>query len=546
MTPGTYREHAGSRIDSELRLLGQNLDFSATYMTVRHLTEQIRSFPGSMTDQTARALESVLESTRFDTQKQVLFLFREAARALAALADNAPPGEGLPILPRLMDILEKSSHARHRAVAETLSSMPLGLRGPVNSPRPEDAFREIPFESLLALMEVREPDRLQWKGRSLAGPARNGRLAVVKFIRRDEDPFPVTLETGWMTYLADPGRDWGARCDIPVPVRIGATSLFKVTGCPGDLFRIPDLHPERFAIAFTAPEDYYRYPNGDPESRCIPGPELREMMERNAWLLGRSVSWGIVHTAPVPLFHNRVQQGRREDGGLYQWQRGGRLDRWLESCRHPNFAGSGLRDFEHFEPVRSLKDLGHHIGSHLLSLVLVTGSYFRNQEPGLKGSAPDGSPLDTRHLFDRSLFRDIIARAMNAYFRGFTGTEPREGLLAPSARLMDSLVDHMGVDLHMEEVLRIEDQNRMDPAAFRNFLTSRGFSAEDAAGRTKGESEITLRTGPHLGGFNQRISVPELIDYIFSCSALCISGRYIVENGLKQSGICDMSAVTAA
>ena len=61
---------------------------------------------------------------------------------------------------------------------------------------------------------------------------------------------------------------------------------------------------------------------------------------------------GIVHTAPIPLFHNRAQAWRREDRGIYEWPRGGRLDRWLSSSRHPNIAASGLRDFEHLASIR--------------------------------------------------------------------------------------------------------------------------------------------------------------------------------------------------
>ena len=42
----------------------------------------------------------------------------------------------------------------------------------------------------------------------------------------------------------------------------------------------------------------------------------------------------------------------------------------------------------------------------------------------------------------------------------------------------------------------------------------------------KGKRDITLLTGPHLGGFNDRISLPELIRFIETMAALCISGKY--------------------
>jgi len=33
---------------------------------------------------------------------------------------------------------------------------------------------------------------------------------------------------------------------------------------------------------------------------------------------------GIAHTALIPLFHNRVQQRRRNDHGAYLWEHAGR------------------------------------------------------------------------------------------------------------------------------------------------------------------------------------------------------------------------------
>jgi len=48
-----------------------------------------------------------------------------------------------------------------------------------------------------------------------------------------------------------------------------------------------------------------------------------------------------------------------------------------------------------------------------------------------------------------------------------------------------------------------------------------------AAGVLKSASEkdINLRTGPHLGNFNCRISLPELISFFNMASACCIAGR---------------------
>jgi hypothetical protein len=41
------------------------------------------------------------------------------------------------------------------------------------------------------------------------------------------------------------------------------------------------------------------------------------------------------------------------------------------------------------------------------------------------------------------------------------------------------------------------------------------------------ERNITLLTGPHLGGFNRPISLPEMIECISTMSALCMEGRLL-------------------
>ncbi|HMA67142.1 MAG TPA: hypothetical protein VKO20_04925, partial [Desulfosalsimonadaceae bacterium] len=64
-----------------------------------------------------------------------------------------------------------------------------------------------------------------------------------------------------------------------------------------------------------------------------------------------------------------------------------------------------------------------------------------------------------------------------------------------------------------------------------DFLIGRGFSTEAACRMEKGKADIRILTGPHLGGFNQRISVPELTQYTAALAALCIMDRYWLEKG---------------
>ncbi len=78
----------------------------------------------------------------------------------------------------------------------------------------------------------------------------------------------------------------------------------------------------------------------------------------------------------------------------------------------------------------------------------------------------------------------------------------------------------------MEEILHVRDQQEMTDTTFRGFLIRRGMDLNAVRGPKQAAADITISSGPHLGGFNQRISLPELIDAAGAVAALCIAGRY--------------------
>ncbi len=523
-----------SETDAETRLLNQELDFSASYMAIKTLNLRVERSPHRVTHQTVGALVSVIRSTRFDTQKQALFLFRESAETLVSILTRIKGPPGSMVIPALQKILVASAGHRHRAVAEALGSLPLSIQAPAIRETENTGFCALPFQEVMDSLDIDREAELTWRGRSLTAPTRNGRTGVIKFVKTGEDPFALISETGWMDFFESAPPISLTGFDIPRPVKNKDISLFTIVDIPKKISLPGNLHPERFAIVFSAAKEYYDYPN-EPLHATTPL-ELSEVLGCNARLLGSTAAMGIVHTAVIPLFHNRVQQNRREDGGIYEWERSGRLDRWLESCRHPNFATSGLRDFEHFASIKQIKRLHHHIGSHLLSLILVAGSFFRNRCPEKQGKDSQGNPVDARELFDPSLFEEAIICSMDAYYLGFTKITTPAPFARPPAGFVDSLIDEMGVDHHMEEILRVDDQNRMNQDQFKQFLQERGLTSEEISRYEQGKAEISLETGPHLGGFNQGISVPQLIDYIFTCASLMVCGRYIKENALKE---CD-------
>jgi hypothetical protein len=205
------------------------------------------------------------------------------------------------------------------------------------------------------------------------------------------------------------------------------------------------------------------------------------------------------------------------------------------SCRYPNIAATGVRDFEHFESFSGSPRLYYRlIGNHLLSLILIAGSYFRNLSPDRVGLDRDGRPVDVRHLFDPEFLRELIRGIFSMYYEGFTGRPFNEAFPVDLSIFADRLIEEMGVDRHMEEILRVADQLEMTDAEFSAFLGERGYPDERIRTLEKGKADITLYTGPHLGGFNQRISLPELIHFTATAAAWCICDRYrMVE---KQTG----------
>jgi len=385
---------------------------------------------------------------------------------------------------------------------------------------PCSGFTTVSVERILEKPGPQNPEKAYWRGRSLVNKLPDGGLRVIKFAENREKALLLYKEACWMDRLKSFPVPSGIRFDSPRPLELDGRYLLKIRN---------GFQGFSHAILYTTCPDYFAYPNTPSAGLEYSSGLIRNTFSQNAWLLGKLASMGILHKAVIPLFHNRVQQGRREDMGRYDWEHGGRLDQWLESSRHPNIALSGLRDFEHLEFADQTTGIKRCIGEHLLSLILVAGSFFRNREPALKGYDEKGAPVDARHLFDRSLLENILEDIIHYYGSGFTGLSFQNRFSEEIRLLAEELIHEMGVDRHMEEVLRIEDQNRLDTEQFRNFLVSRGIGKEELAGHEarKGRENLSISTGPHLGGFNQRISTPRLIDLLFTLSALFISERYL-------------------
>ena len=62
--------------------------------------------------------------------------------------------------------------------------------------------------------------------------------------------------------------------------------------------------------------------------------------------------------------------------------------------------------------------------------------------------------------------------------------------------------------------------------AFADFLRTRGLDDATIAGLSRGEADVALTTGPHLGNFNDRTSLPELGEAVAAAVAGCLAARH--------------------
>lgn len=521
------------RILLERRLGHEIWGFTATYLAVCDLHGLIKVRPSIGCAETIAVLEGVLRSTDFVSETQALFLYRQAADALVTIVMDS---EGAVLashaLATLENLLGQTQGHSHRASAEALGSLPVCVQGPCLSRQSLQGVPLVDWDELVDKNESLPGACPLLLGRSLVVATGGPDLVLVVKLAQDKQAVQWMYEEAiWMEWLRDGKISFPVRFDIPEPIKVRDSYVYRLDNLPSEARQAVDADGECYGMAFVAPRDYFAYPNDHRPGRRLSPDQFLSVMSRNAWLFGKLASHGIIHSAPIPLFHNRVQRDRRSDGGYYEWQRGGRLDRWLDSCRYPNFGVTGVRDFEHLMSFSgSSRQLCGHIGTELLGLLLTAGSYFRNKDHERMGIDEKGNPVDARDLFDKSLFEEVIHGIFSNYYSAFCGKDLERDPPFGLNYLVSRMIEEMGVDRHMEEILRVVDQEGMSEGIFREFLLSRGCREGDIENLTKGEQDIVIHTGPHLGGFNERISLPELIESVSAMSALCIAGRWSTEN----------------
>jgi hypothetical protein len=521
------------RANIENSLIREDQSFAGTYLTVSDLRELVQTHPKIVVLETIQALKGLLMSSRFCHETQAFFLYKEAADVLASIiaqTDFKPlAGEAICAF---RDVLCTAEGHAHRAAAGAMGSLPVPMRGPEVNDETTKNMPRVKWQEILKETGVTDSHPAALIGRSLVvATGEEGRLLVLKLARTERSMQHIYREARWMEHLHSGGYSFPVRFNIPTAMKIHGGYVFKLENVPKGLLEGTGLHTECYAMGFIAHNEYFVYPNEHRSERQLTTDGFEEVMCRNAWLMGRLTFLGIVHSAPIPLFHNRVQRERRADHGLYEWPRRGRLDRWLDSCCYPNFGMTGIRDFEHLISLNGFsQELHYHIGTQIFSLLLVTGSYFRHKDRTRVGLDEQGNPVDARDLFDKEFLEHLVDGIFRGYYNGFVGIELTGAVPLDFDRLSSRMIEEMGVDRHMEEILRVVDQEQMSDEGFRTFLGERGYSVEQIRNFNRGEEDITIYTGPHLGGFNEGISLPELIESVETMSALCIAGRYYREN----------------
>jgi len=512
---------------SEKEIKDKVSDYYTKYFAVYHLQSLAQSNPGIIDPETIVIIQDLLKDPQYSGKRQGLFIFRQAAETLGAIiihSDEEYLAETA--LSALKNVLKTTTGYAHRACAETLGAFPLNINGPDLN---DTDIKHIPLVSWQEISGNNFTDSMRpvFIGRSFAVPLDcENRLLVLKFARTDDSPQDLLRESLWMKHLHLTNYSFPVKFNIPEAMKIKNSHVIRIKDLPVKLPEKIDFHRKGYAIGFVAHKDYFSYPNDFKKEKQLTENRFKEVIFRNAWLLGDLTSAGIIHFAPIPLFHNRVQRNRRRDQGVYEWFRAGRLDRWLESCRFPNFGLTGIRDFEHLVSLNGF-NLYRHIGNHFLSLLLVAGSYFRNKDINRIGFDKVGKPVDVRDLFNRSFFKEIIRGIFLNYYHGFTKTDFTGEHPLNLDELTLRMIEEMGVDRHMEELFRTADQQEMTDKDFRRFLKNRGYSNEKIDNFQRGEKDIIIMSGPHLGEFNHDISLPELIEGVETMSALCIAGKYL-------------------
>lgn len=142
-------------------------------------------------------------------------------------------------------------------------------------------------------------------GRSLLWQLKGkNKLLVFKFAKNKQDTKNLLTEVKWLKLLKKLG--WVNKFEIPGEITINDRSIFNMNE-----YRFP-------FISFFVSPDYFYYPNGLGINSNVLERDFLKIISKSAKILGKLTGSGIIHTAVIPLFHNRTRgQGEMMGGYIY-------------------------------------------------------------------------------------------------------------------------------------------------------------------------------------------------------------------------------------
>jgi len=291
-------------IRAEDILVKNEYDFSAKYLTLRHLHTVVKTSPETARSETILALNGIFHNSAISSQTQSFFLFREAAKVLCFIAVNPidrPLAEEAYAV--LLNILGTMAGNPHRATAEALGSLPVSILGPEIEARTAKNIPRVNWQEVLEGAGATGSNPPFFVGRSIVRAVNgDGRLLIVKLALAEDSPQSLYEESLWLKHLCSDGYYFPVRFNIPVVIKVRGSYLFRLENRPVSLPEKAKLHPEQYAIGFISHRDYFTYPNDHRKEKQLTREQFKEVILRNAFLFGKLTSWGIVHSAPIPLF----------------------------------------------------------------------------------------------------------------------------------------------------------------------------------------------------------------------------------------------------
>ncbi|MBL7073447.1 MAG: hypothetical protein ISS33_06740 [Candidatus Omnitrophica bacterium] len=278
-----------------------------------------------------------------------------------------------------------------------------------------DSIEELLISKGLFLKKGTKPQKID---RKLILILSNGDELVLKLCRKNEsrERIDLAVEAHRLEYFNENKKYFEIESVPPKVISINGKYLFHFKKMPLELTGISSC-----GIAYVIKKNKRILLN---DTRLAP-----RVLYQKAMIgikdLAKFTRCGLIHTALIPMFHNR------EEDRVYQWYwryftrcgdyllggGAGRFDRWLLNCKYPNWMFYGVNDMEHMEynPEIDSIHLRNEIGNHLLSWSLVVGSYYRNRS-GFLG-------------MERK-FKTLLKDGFNSYYKEFTGREsPLDSLI---------------------------------------------------------------------------------------------------------------------